>query len=611
MLRDQIKKDIEKQVSRMVGEWAIGSEAQARRDGGEVTRTSDARFGDYTSNVALKIAQNAKRLTTNARKSYQSPIEFARVLADSLRDLPYVEKLEVAPPGFLNFFIKPEVWQKQVEDVLNLGEKYGSNQVGKDKKARIEFVSANPTGPLHFGNARGGPIGDVLANVLEFCGFQVLREYLHNDIGGQVDKLGQSVLNVAKGEKLQDQEYKGEYVRELADRIFAGPVSSFPPASARSGKKTNRGQKSGVELRAVGSPSSAATPKNFNASEVGKAAVDILFEEIKEDCRAMGITFDEFYSESEFINSGETKQDIDHLREKGVLKEKDGALWFAPSDEFLKDRETVVVKSDGSFTYFANDIAYHDLKFKDNPDLVIDVFGANHHGHVPRLQAVIKELGYDVSRFHVILYQWVRFKRGGELVAMSKRSGTFVTAREVLDEVGRDALRFFILMYDPNSHIDFDLELAKEKSKENPVYYVQYAHARIASILRRASSKFNPSASLRARVQSSKLANYELLTTNYELDLIKQISKLPELVEDIAQNFAVHRLTAYATDLADSFHKFYENCRVIPASPDERASRGGGEKEDLMKARIGLIMATKIVLTNTLKLLGISAPEKM
>ncbi|MBI2326745.1 class I tRNA ligase family protein [Candidatus Curtissbacteria bacterium] len=281
----------------------------------------------------------------------------------------------------------------------------------------------------------------------------------------------------------------------------------------------------------------------------------------------------------------------------------------------MKDRESVVVKSDGSYTYFANDIAYHNLKFENSPDLVVDVWGANHHGHVPRIKAAIASLGHETSKFHVILYQWVRFKRGSEIVKMSKRSGTFITAREVLDEIGPDALRFFILMYDPNSHIDFDLDLAKERSNKNPVYYVQYAHARIASILTKV-----PNVNLESRTpvileRSDRIskkrsyrsfhslqddnANYQLLTTNYELSLIKQITRLPELVEDIASNFAVHRLTAYSIDLADSFHKFYENCPVL------------SDDKELTEARIALISATKIALANTLRLLGVSAPQKM
>ena len=581
IIRDRIKKDIGEAFSKLT----INDQRLTIDDSDiEVTRTADAKFGDFSTNIALKISRDDKR----------SPLEFARVLADSLKALPYVEKLEVAGPGFINFFIKAEIWQKQVSDVLtsqSLGvNNYGSNNLGKGKKARVEFVSANPTGPLHFGNARGGPIGDVLASVLQFSGYEVLREYFHNDIGGQVEKLGQSIMNVANGAKLSQQEYKGDYILELAHKLASQGLALEP-------------------------------------QKIGQKAVELILAEIEADCRKMGITFDKIYPESGFAKSGDTKRVLDSLEEKGVLKKSHGAVWFAPhlrsgqapSDEFLKDRETVVKKSDGDYTYFANDIAYHNLKFSEGYDLVVDIFGANHHGHVPRLQAAISALGFDPSRFHVILYQWVRFKRGLELVKMSKRSGTFITAKEVLDEVGRDPLRFFILMHDPNSHIDFDLDLAKKKSADNPVYYVQYANARIVSILAKLKVKSPAKGEARRRRQKSKV-DYSLLTTVYELDLIKQITRFPELVEDIASSFAVHRLTAYAIDLADSFHRFYENCRVIPASTRAHSpastnrgesTRGGGEKEDLMQARLGLILATKIALANTLKLLGISAPEKM
>mgnify|MGYP000535911945 CR=1 FL=1 len=575
MLKDEIKKDIAEAVKNQVLE--SGSLDV------EVTRTSDSGFGDFTTNIALKVSHKVK----------QSPMEFAKLLAQSLQKQPYLKKLEVVKPGFLNFFVKDDVWQKQVDDVLKQGGKYGSNSLGQDKKARVEFVSANPTGPLHFGNARGGPIGDSLASVLAFCGYKVTREYLHNNVGVQIAKLGESIANVASGKKLEDQEYKGEYILDLINKIKKIPRTKFQIP---------------------------------NSEEAGERAVSILLDEILKDCEAMGIKFDEVYPEGDFVKNGQTQKALAELEKKGVLKKKDGAIWFAPSDEFLKDRETVVKKSDGNYTYFANDIVYHNLKFTQNPALVVDILGANHHGHVPRLQAVVKALGYDVSRFHVILYQWVRFKRNGRLVAMSKRSGTFVSAREVLDEIGRDALRFFILMHDAASPIDFDLDLAREKSKKNPVYYVQYAHARIISILAKArgSAALYPqptsSPALHALLSEKTLSafakeeltagarrgtptrvtpHYQLLTTNYELDLIKQISRLPELVEDIAGNFAVHRLTAYAIDLADSFHKFYENCRVI------------GESSDLELARLDLITATKIALANTLSLLGVSAPEKM
>ncbi len=517
---------------------ALAVDQQTEHATVQLSRPSDPKNGDYSTNIAMQISHKFK----------QSPMEAAKKITDNMQKLPYIEKLEVKEPGFINLFVKETVWQETVKEVLKEGEKFGSNGLGSGRSARVEFVSANPTGPLHFGNARGGPIGDTLASVLTFCGYEVIREYFHNDIGVQVDKLGESIVNVSQGRALEEQEYKGEYIRDLAAEIG----------------------------------------NDGDSYEVGKKAVGLLLAQALKTCKKMGIEFDQIYKESEFLNGGDTKQEIDHLTEKGFIKEKDGALWFAPSDEFLKDRETVVVKSNGSFTYFANDIAYHDEKFKNKSALVIDIFGSNHHGHVPRLQAAISALGYDVSRFHIILYQWVRFKRGGEVVKMSKRAGTFITAEEVLDEIGRDAVRFFILMHDANSPIDFDLDLARDKSSKNPVYYVQYAHARIASILAKSEVGGRKSE-----------ANCNLLSTNYEVNLIKQISYLPELVEDISMSLNPHHLTSYAVSLADAFHKFYENCQVI------------GEEKSLMEARVALLNATKTALANTLALLGVSAPQNM
>lgn len=390
-----------------------------------------------------------------------------------------------------------------------------------------------------------------------------MREYYHNDVGVQVSKLGQSLLHVASGEPLSEQEYKGEYIRKLVKDVFAPEI-----------------------IKRIGSTTSIA----LDLDKLGKEAVQKLLSGIIKDCGDMGIKFDNIQTESELIKSGKTKAGVKILQNKKALKVKDEATWFAPHDKWLEDRETVIIKSNGDFTYFANDIAYHKIKFDSKPDLVVDVFGANHHGHVPRLKAVIESMGYDTDKFHVILYQWVRFLKGTRLTSMSKRAGTIVTAREVLDAVGKDALRFFILMHDASTHIDFDLDLAREKSSKNPVYYVQYAHARIVSILKRADKK---------QETRNKKPNYELLTTNYELNLIKQISKLPELVEDIAESFAVNQLTTYATGLADSFHKFYENVQVLTEDQETRDSR------------LALISATQITLANTLKLLGISAPKKM
>ena len=418
---------------------------------------------------------------------------------------------------------------------------------------------------MHFGNARGGPIGDSLASVLEFCGYQVLREYIDNDRGNQVCDLGKTLAARAGFIKVNkaDLVYQGAYTKEIAQKI-----------KPKIGRITNLSERQIIQ----------------KAGEVGVA---ILFKEIIADIADMGIKYDLVVHESDLQK--EAAKVLSGLEKKGLLVKKEGAVWFAPRNEFLKDKDAVVIKSDGSYTYFTADVVYHQQKFASGYNLVVDIFGSNTVGHVPKLKSLAQALGFDLSKFKVILYQFVRIKRGNEVVKMSKRAGNFVTVREVLDEVGRDATRFFILMHDANSHIDFDLDLARKKSKENPVYYVQYANARICSILTKAKRQ-----TTNAKIDYPlPTTHYQLLTTNYELDLIKQITRLPELVEDIGQSFAVHRLTTYAIELADSFHKFYENCQVL------------GTGGDLESARLSLILATKIALFNTLKLLGVSAPEKM
>lgn len=510
-------------------------------------------FGDYSTNIALQLS---KLKSGNAK---HSPAEIAKEILSHLGHPSYLSKAEVAGPGFLNIFIKPEVLAGQIGEVLKQGDKFGGSDTGYGKKARVEYVSANPTGPLHFGNARGGPIGDVLSNVLRFCGWEVLREYLDNDRGNQVLELGKTLsaraglINVPE----EGLTYKGEYTKELADKIKP-------------------------QLR-------AGLNEGETITGAGELGVKILFEEIIRDCKDLGIEFDHIVHESKLQK--QAPDILKQLEEKGVLKKEDGALWFAPKSEFLKDREAVVVKSDGSYTYFAADIVYHREKLESGYDLVVDVFGSNTSGHVPKLKALAEVLGFDPNKIQVILYQFVRVKRGEEVVKMSKRAGNFVTAREVLSEVGKDAFRFFILMHDPNTHMDFDLELAKEQSNKNPVYYVQYAHARMSNILKKAEGK----------AEGHPLQGQAfLLGDKTELALIKHLVQFPDLVEEIAQDYQVHKLTFYSTKLADLFHKFYESCRVLNA-----------ESKELQEARLALVRAAKIVLGNILGLLGIEAPERM
>lgn len=530
-------------------------------------RPKDTKNGDYTTNVAM-VAFKKIKIPDSLLLKYpeivktnfadHQPLTLAQYLAEILntkfKTQNTFSKIEAVKPGFINFYLSNKYLQDQVQNIIKQGDNYGSLTLGKGKKASVEFVSANPTGPLHIGNAVGGPLGDVIANVLSKSGYNVKREYLHNDVGGQVERLGEAIyfeLNPGKKSESDEIQYQGEYVKELAQKV------------SKSLKVSHLSKEEFIEKAASN-------------------AVSIILEEILKDCKDMGIKFDIVRKESDL------RQEVPEVLQKidKFLVEKEGAKWFIPNDEFLKDRETVVKKSDGEFTYFASDIAYHNEKMSKN-SLVIDILGSNHSGHVPRLQAVVKALGFDVNTFKVILYQYVRLKRGSEVVKMSKRAGNFVTAREVLDEVGKDAFRFFLLRSAPETHMDFDLELAKRQASDNPVFYVQYAYTRICSIF--------------AKVKSNNFssANVGLLTHKEEAALIRHLIKLPELIEKASHTLAVHTFTTYSMELATLFHKFYEAHRVI--SEDKKQT----------KARLALLEATRITLRNTLDLLGVSAPEHM
>lgn len=516
--------------------------------------SKNPQFGDYSTNIALQLAKQK----TSPDK--QSPQEIANEILSHLSYLSYLEKVEVAGKGFINFFIKNEILANDVKEILDQGETFGKSNTNKGKKARVEYVSANPTGPLHIGNARGGPLGDVIASTLAATGYEVLREYIHNDVGEQVKALGATIKAKYHGNLSEEHQYQGEYIQELADKL-------------------------GNEV------------EGKNDEEVGRLAVELLFEEITADTHSMGIKFDLIVHESKLRERA--LQVIEELQSRGVVKKKDGALWLAPSDEFLKDRETVIQKSDGGYTYFTADIVYHKDKFTSGADLIVDVFGSNHHGHVPRLQAAAKALGFDPQKLKFILYQYVRVKRGNEVIKMSKRAGNFITAREVLDEVGRDAFRFYLLRFAPQTHMDFDLELVKEHSNKNPVYYVQYAHARMANIIVK-SLDFARDKSSKLKVKKGAEVHYSQLNHPSELNLIKHLLYFPDLVNELGNNLQIHQLTEYAITLADFFHKFYESCPVLQA-----------ESDDLKVARLALVKASKITLANTLKLLGVSAPDRM
>ena len=511
-----------------------------------VEKPKDASHGDFSANIAMTLGKSLKK----------NPLELAREIVKKIGSSnSEFDKIEAAVPGFINFYFSPKYLQSQAQNIIEEGNGYGSLTLGKGKKASVEFVSANPTGPLHVGNARGGPLGDSIANVLAKAGYAVTREYLHNDVGGQVERLGESIyFEIHPDQKAENYEiqYQGSYIKELAQTV------------------KEQMEETQEDL----------TQEQFIES-AGKIAVELMLTEILKDCEDMGIKYDVVRKESDLRK--EVPQILEKVKQS--LKEKDGALWFAPQDEFLKDRETVVKKTDGDFTYFASDIVYHAEKMGRN-DLIIDVFGANHYGHVPRLKAVVKALGYDPEMLRAVLYQWVRLKRGEEIIQMSKRAGNFVTAREVLDEVGKDAFRFFLLTPRSQTHMDFDLELAKKKASDNPVFYVQYAYSRICSIFKKAP------------VTDSQ-ADLSLLKTPEEIELIRHLLKLPHLIEESVETLEVNPLTTYALEIANLFHRFYEKQTVI--SNDEK----------LTQARLALLKATQITLKNTLDLLGVSAPERM
>ena len=523
----------------------------------EVGLPRDAGHGDYATNIAMILASQLK----------MNPRRIAEIIVAGMQTADDIlEKIEIAGPGFINFFIKDEVWCQLLQDIDDQGQHYGENELGGGRKVQVEFVSANPTGPLHIGHARGAVVGDVIANILTACNYAVFREYYINDAGNQMQNLGRSVLlryQELRGEQTDFPEncYRGDYIKDIARGI--------------------RQKEAGGQLR---------EQEHDIAYYTDYAAGEILTG-IKADLQDFGVVFDDYFSEKELYQDDAVLKLLDALEGKGFVYQNDGARWFK-STVFGDEKDRVVVRNNGEPTYFAADIAYHQHKYARGFDKVIDIWGADHHGYIPRLQAVVQALGYEKTSLQIVLVQLVNLLRDGNPVAMSTRSGEFVTMREVVDEVGKDAARYNFLMRRSDSHLDFDLELAKRQSNENPVYYVQYAHARICSILAMAREKgYQVSAFGDTDVGRLNLAE--------EMALIKEISRFPEVVAGAAQTLEPHRLTFYLNDLAGIFHNYYNKHRVV--SPDD----------DLTKARLLLMKSVRTVIRSALGLLGVSAPEQM
>ncbi len=522
----------------------------------------DPEMGDFSCNIAMRMA----------REAGMSPREIAAEIIDRLPECAAVERCEIAGPGFINFYLCPTWLQDTVRNVLLEGEGFGRSNRGAGTKIQVEFVSANPVGPLHIGNARGGPYGDAVANLLEAVGYEVEREYLLNDgpDNTQFGLFGASVQ--ARIRELLDLEwempedgYKGEYIidyaRELIERHDEETLATIPTDA------------DGHYRMAI-------------------LAEEVVVEEIRETLELLGIEFDSWFSERELFEEGAIDEKIDELRERGVVYEQDGALWLRTT-EFGDEEDRVIVRRSGAKTYLMTDLAYVESKLARGADHCIYVWGPDHAAQVPSVQAGMAAAGVDPGVTEFVIHQIVRLTEGGQVVRMSKRAGKIVTLRELIEEVGADVTRFFLLSRSIDSHLDFDLELAREQSEENPVYYVQYAHARICSILREASQRGLCTDDLHE-------ADLTLLEHPDELRLMRWLADYPGEVADAAERRAPHRLAHMSRDLAQTFHQFYGTCRVIDLDATELSS-----------ARLALVSATQTVLRNLFGLLGINAPEEM
>jgi len=500
-----------------------------------------------------------------ARATRNNPMKIAQELISLITPYPEIKSIVVAPPGFINFTINDGWLTGQVDSILAAGEVYGDNNTGRGSKVQVEFVSINPTGPLHVGHGRAAVLGSTLSNVLEAAGWQVQKEYYFNDAGNQMNLFYRSLYirylqSLGKDAEMPAEGYQGSYVTDFAKEIIAEQGDSF-----------------------------AKKPEAEGIAEIGKIGLVKVTGKIKADLLQIGVTFDNWFTEKSLYANGQYDTVMKILKQKGYIAEKEGATWFV-STALGEDKDNVVVRSDGTPTYFAADIAYHYNKFVERKfDRVINIWGSDHQGHVNRLKAAVSAFDVDPSRLEIIIHQLVTLKRGNETVRVSKRSGDIITMRELVDEVGKDACRFFFLGRSANSQMDFDLELAKKESADNPVYYVQYAHARIASILRVAEER---------GIDYSQ-GDVSLLTTEPELTLVRKLLLLPELVEMVARTLEPHHFPYYAQDLATAFHSFYKQCRVIT------------DDEKMTAARLKLVEATRVILARTLHLMGMTAPDKM
>ncbi|MEN8180137.1 MAG: arginine--tRNA ligase [Pseudomonadota bacterium] len=586
-MKIQIQQLVSEALQRLASEGVIPADALPTPT---IERARDSKHGDFATNVAMVLAKAAR----------SKPRDLAQKLVAALPESELVARTEIAGPGFINFYLAPNAYHQLIPEIMEKGPAFGRSDLGAGKRVQVEFVSANPTGPLHVGHGRGAAYGSVVADLLAAMGFEVHREYYVNDAGRQMDILGTSVW--LRYLELCDEQltfpangYKGDYVWDIAASLHrdhgelykhsADEVFADIPADEPAG-----GDKE-LHIDAL-----IARAKHLLGDNryrfVFELGLNTILDDIRDDLELFGTRYDEWYSERSLTESGAVNKALERLRKAGYIYEKEGALWFRSTD-FGDEKDRVVERDNGQTTYFASDIAYHMDKLERGFDRVIDVWGADHHGYVPRVKAALQALGDDPSKLDVLLVQFAILYRSGEKVQMSTRSGQFVTLRELRKEVGADAARFFYVMRKCEQHLDFDLDLAKSQSSDNPVYYVQYAHARICSVLQQAAEK-----AINIELSPGK-ENLQRLTETHEQALLVSLAKYPEVVETSALNEEPHQLTHYLRELANDFHTYYNSHKFLI------------EDTSLRDARMKLILATRQVLRNGLNLLGISAPEKM
>lgn len=587
-MKDQLKELIESALASLIAQQSLPADVSSADV--QLERTKDRSHGDFASNIAMVLAKPAK----------MNPRQIATLIVDALPQHEMIEKVEIAGPGFINFSLSACSRQQVVADVLKKAGQFGLSNYGNGQKVQVEFVSANPTGPLHVGHGRGAAYGSVVSSLLKAVGFDVHREYYVNDAGRQMDILATSVW-LRYLEKCGEQftfpsnGYRGEYVLDIAETLKQqhGNALFHKASLVFDGVPADEPQGGDKELHIDGLTQQA---KNLLGADVYRQLFDLglnaILDDIRNDLAGFGAEYDEWFSERSLVESGVVDEAVEQLKAANMLYQQDGAWWFKSTD-FGDEKDRVVVRDNGQATYFASDVAYHLNKFNRGFDQIIDIWGADHHGYITRVKASMEALNQDVSKLKVLLVQFAVLYRGKEKVGMSTRSGEFVTLRELRDEVGKDAARFFYVMRGADQHMDFDLELAKSQSNDNPVYYVQYAHARVCSVFRQlAERQMNWD-------EQTGIDNLSLLTEDHEQALFTMLSRYPEVVELAAITHTPHLLAHFLMDLARDFHTYYNAHQFMT------------DNIDLSQARLTLITAVRQVIANGLGLMGVSAPQSM